>query len=46
MVVNGKYEIIIFGSKDDDAFIAEAPELPGCMAHGGLARPHAAAGVH
>ena len=29
-----KYEIIIFWSKDDDAFIAEAPELPECMAHG------------
>lgn len=30
-----KYEIIIYWSDDDDAFIAEAPELPGCMAHGG-----------
>jgi len=29
-----KYEIIIYWSKDDDAFIAEMPELPGCMAHG------------
>ena len=29
-----KYEIIIYWSKDDSAFIAEAPELPGCMAHG------------
>jgi len=29
-----KYEIIIFWSEDDDAFVAEAPELPGCMAHG------------
>ena len=29
-----KYEIIIFWSEEDQAFIAEAPELPGCMAHG------------
>ena len=29
-----KYEIIIYWSDDDGAFIAEAPELPGCMAHG------------
>lgn len=29
-----KYEIIIYWSKDDAAFVAEAPELPGCMAHG------------
>ncbi len=29
-----KYEIIIYWSKEDAAFIAEVPELPGCMAHG------------
>ena len=29
-----KYEIIIYWSEDDGAFIAEAPELPGCMADG------------
>jgi len=29
-----RYEIIIYWSEDDAAFIAEAPELPGCMAHG------------
>ncbi len=29
-----KYEIIICWSDDDQAFIAEVPELPGCMAHG------------
>ncbi|MBI5373814.1 MAG: type II toxin-antitoxin system HicB family antitoxin [Candidatus Schekmanbacteria bacterium] len=29
-----KYEIIIYWSDDDKAFIAEVPELPGCMAHG------------
>ena len=29
-----KYEIIIYWSKDDEAYIAEVPELPGCMADG------------
>ena len=29
-----RYEIIIYWSKDDDAFVAEVPELPGCMADG------------
>lgn len=29
-----KYEIIIYWSDDDRAFVAEVPELPGCMAHG------------
>lgn len=29
-----KYEIIIYWSSDDEAFIAEVPELPGCMADG------------
>ena len=30
-----KYEIIIYWSKDDGAFIAEVPELAGCAADGG-----------
>ncbi len=29
-----RYEIIIYWSNEDDAFIAEVPELSGCMAHG------------
>ena len=29
-----KYEVIIYWSKDDKAFISEVPELPGCMADG------------
>ena len=32
--MNSKYEIIMFWSEDDGAYIAEVPELPGCMAHG------------
>ena len=29
-----KYEVIIYWSEEDQAFIAEVPELPGCAAHG------------
>lgn len=29
-----KYEIIIYWSKEDNSFIAEVPELPGCAADG------------
>ena len=29
-----KYEIILYWSNEDEAFIAEVPELAGCMAHG------------
>ena len=29
-----KYEINIYWSKEDEAFIAEVPELPGCAADG------------
>ncbi|MBD1401615.1 type II toxin-antitoxin system HicB family antitoxin [Pelobacter sp. M08fum] len=29
-----RYEIIIYWSMEDQAFVAEVPELPGCMAHG------------
>jgi predicted RNase H-like HicB family nuclease len=29
-----KYEIILYWSIEDNAFIAEVPELPGCMADG------------
>lgn len=29
-----KYEVIIYWSEDDKAFIAEVPELAGCMADG------------
>jgi len=33
--MSANYEVIIYWSADDQAFIAEAPELPGCMADGG-----------
>lgn len=29
-----KYEVIIYWSEQDQVFIAEVPELPGCIAHG------------
>ena len=29
-----KYEVIIYWSEEDKAFIAEVPELPGCVADG------------
>ena len=29
-----KYEIIIYWSEEDQAYIAEVPELPGCAADG------------
>lgn len=29
-----KYETIIYWSEEDQSFIADVPELPGCMAHG------------
>jgi predicted RNase H-like HicB family nuclease len=29
-----KYEVIIYWSEEDEAFVAEVPELPGCAAHG------------
>lgn len=29
-----RYEVIIYWSDEDDAFIAEVPELPGCMSDG------------
>ncbi len=32
--MNSKYEIILYWSKEDESFIAEVPELAGCIADG------------
>ena len=32
--MTSKYEIIIFWSDEDEAYVADVPELQGCMAHG------------
>ena len=29
-----KYEVIIYWSQEDDAYVAEVPQLAGCAAHG------------
>ena len=29
-----KYEVVMWWSEEDGAFLAEVPELPGCMADG------------
>ena len=34
MTRNWKYEILIYWSEEDQAYLAEVPELPGCMADG------------
>ena len=34
MATDIKYEIVLYWSKEDQAFIAEVPELPGCAADG------------
>lgn len=33
-----RYEIILYWSKEDGAYIAEVPELAGCMADGATAK--------
>ena len=32
--MNARYEMIIYWSAEDQAFLVEVPELPGCMADG------------
>jgi len=33
-MIEPRYEVIIYFSSEDEAFIAEVPELPGCAADG------------
>ena len=35
---NYRYEIIMYWSEEDQAFIAEVPELPGCAADSGTSK--------
>lgn len=32
--MNSKYELIMYWSEEDQSFLVEVPELPGCMADG------------
>lgn len=32
--MDARYEMIIYWSEEDEAFVVEVPELPGCMADG------------
>ncbi len=32
--MNSRFEIVIYWSDDDNCFLAEVPELPGCISHG------------
>ncbi|MBK6769534.1 MAG: type II toxin-antitoxin system HicB family antitoxin [Ardenticatenales bacterium] len=34
MQTEWKYEVIIYWSEDDQSYVAEVPELPGCAADG------------
>jgi predicted RNase H-like HicB family nuclease len=38
MASEPRYEIILYWSEDDQAFVAEVPELPGCAADGATYR--------
>ncbi len=32
--MNSRYELVVYWSQDDDCFVVEVPELPGCMSDG------------
>ena len=32
--MSSRYELVIYWSRDDDSFVVEVPELPGCMSDG------------
>ena len=40
-----EYQITLFWNEEDDVYIAEVPELPGCMAHA-KTQPEAPASVN
>jgi predicted RNase H-like HicB family nuclease len=31
-----QYQVILYWSDEDDAYVADVPDLPGCMAHGSV----------
>jgi predicted RNase H-like HicB family nuclease len=33
-IKTSRYEMIVWWSAEDNAFVVDVPELPGCMAHG------------
>jgi predicted RNase H-like HicB family nuclease len=33
-IMQNRYELVIYWSEEDHCFVAEVPELPGCMADG------------
>lgn len=37
MTDHPKYELSVYWSAEDSVFVAEVPDLPGCMAHGATA---------
>ena len=41
--MGAKYEVIIWWSKEDGCYLADVPELPGCMADGETLQEAAAA---
>lgn len=32
--MSGRYEVVIYWNDEDECYLAEVPELPGCIAHG------------
>lgn len=32
--MTSRYEVVIYWSDEDGSYLAEVPELPGCIAHG------------
>ena len=32
--MSSRYEVVIYWNDEDECYLAEVPELPGCIAHG------------